>query len=285
MMHETAYAKINLSLQIVGKRDDGYHLLDSLVAFAGVGDHLSAEAHDRLSLEIIGPYAVGLATEQNNLVLRAARALQEQSRTSQGARLILEKNLPVASGIGGGSADAAACLRLLSRLWNIEIAQGALHAIAASLGADVPVCVGQQAARMQGVGEVLASVPPLPACGMVLANPGEAVSTQTVFRAMNGAYSGSMTMPDGWEGPESFAHWLHDQTNDLQDAAIRVCPAIGTTLEALENTPGCLIAKMSGSGATCFGLFSDAAQAEAAAANLRSPGWWVWGGPMLVNAF
>ena len=175
MLSERARAKINLHLHVVGRRPDGYHLLDSLAVFAGAADVLTAEPAGTLSLAVTGPFAAGLDNEADNLVLRAARALAIHADVPPAGRLVLEKNLPVASGIGGGSADAAAALRLLDRFWGIGAGHGTLAAIAGGLGADVPVCVASQPALMSGIGEILAPAPRLPEVGIVLANPGVAV--------------------------------------------------------------------------------------------------------------
>src|SRR4051794_13788122 len=188
MISERASAKINLHLHVVGRRPDGYHLLDSLVVFAGAADRLTVEPGE-LSLTVTGPFAAGLETESDNLVLRAARALAAHAGVPATGRLVLEKILPVASGIGGGSADAAATLRLLSRFWGLDVGQGTLAGLAARLGADVPVCVASHAAVMSGIGEVLAPAPVLPEVGIVLVNPGVAVSTPAVFRARDGGFS------------------------------------------------------------------------------------------------
>jgi 4-diphosphocytidyl-2-C-methyl-D-erythritol kinase len=276
MLSERAPAKINLHLHVVGRRPDGYHLLDSLVVFAGAADRLTVEPADGLSLSVTGPFAAGLDGEADNLVLRAARTLAASAGVRAAGRLVLEKNLPVASGIGGGSADAAAALRLLSRFWGID---AGLKTLAAGLGADVPVCVASRPAVMSGIGEVLAPAPLLPASGMVLVNPGVAVSTPSVFRAREGGFSGVATWPEGgWPDAESLAASLRETANDLEPPALRLAPVIGEVLAALPADPRCLLARMSGSGATCFGLYADAAAARAAAEAVKRPGWWVWGG-------
>lgn len=213
------------------------------------------------------------------MVLRAARALVAAFPVDAGASIVLDKRLPVASGIGGGSADAAAALRLLAGLWNLPVTADCLRVIAASLGADVPVCVDSRPARMQGVGEVLAPAPALPNCGMVLANPGIAVSTPEVFRGRMGAFSTVARLPPAWPDARSMAADLAEWRNDLEPPAIALCPAIGTVLEWLRQQPGCLLARMSGSGATCFGVFPDAAAAAAVAA-CAPAFWWSWGGAM-----
>jgi 4-diphosphocytidyl-2-C-methyl-D-erythritol kinase len=267
---EFAPAKINLHLHVTGRRDDGYHLLDSLVVFAGIGDGLS--------VTVTGPFAAGLATEADNLVLRAARALADRARIRPAAALVLEKNLPVASGIGGGSADAAATLRLLCRFWGIAPALGGL---ATELGADVPVCLFGRPAMMAGIGELLIQAPPLPDIGLVLVNPGVAVSTPSVFRGRAGAFSRASELPrDGWRDAASLAAELRTTRNDLEAPARTLAPAIGDVLDALAEAPGCLLARMSGSGSTCFGLFASAEVAHRVAAGMARVGWWVWGGGM-----
>lgn len=273
-----APAKVNLHLHVTGRRADGYHLLDSLVVFAGAGDVLHAKPADELGLSVAGPFAGGLAQEADNLVLRAARLLAELTGVRAGAWLVLEKNLPVASGIGGGSADAAAALRLLCRLWQVAPAPEALHQVAQRLGADVPVCMVNRSARMSGIGEVLAPVPPLPGVGLVLVNPGVSVSTPSVFKARNGGFSPPADFPDCWLDARSLAAWLQAARNDLEAPAMALVPVIADVLDALRALPGCLLARMSGSGATCFGLFASPEEAERAAALLRRPGWWSWGG-------
>jgi 4-diphosphocytidyl-2-C-methyl-D-erythritol kinase len=305
---EFAPAKVNLYLHVTGRRADGYHLLDSLAVFPAVGDRLRATPAEALSLTIEGPFGAALADEPDNLVLRAARALGGTA----GARIVLEKHLPVASGIGGGSADAAAALRLLCRLWGLPLAAppvapaGAASAsiasvpvglatpelgpaalapsglapIALALGADVPVCLASRAARMGGVGETLTPAPGLPPAGMVLVNPGVALSTAEVFRARTAEFSAPAALPASWPDAAAMANDLLKLRNDLQPPAIALCPVIGVVLSALAAVPGCLLARMSGSGGTCFGLFRDAPTAEAAARALARPGWWCWGGAL-----
>jgi 4-diphosphocytidyl-2-C-methyl-D-erythritol kinase len=278
VLTEPAPAKVNLFLHVLGRRPDGYHLLDSLAVFADVGDMLRADPAGALSLAVEGPFAGDLAAEPDNLVLRAARALAAEAGVTDGARLVLAKHLPVASGVGGGSADAAAALRLLCRLWRIAPDPMVLPRLAGRLGADVPVCLLGRASRMGGTGEHLEPAPGLPACGIALANPGIALATADVFRARSGAWSGRADLPASWRDAREMAGDLRRQRNDLQPAAIALRPAIDEVLSALEATPGCLMARMSGSGATCFGLFADAAAARRAASGLQRPGWWCWGG-------
>jgi 4-diphosphocytidyl-2-C-methyl-D-erythritol kinase len=275
-LREIGWAKVNLFLHVLGRRADGYHLLDSLAVFPGVGDVLTAEPAPALSLHLTGPFGAMLATEPDNLVLRAARALAAAAGVAPRARLTLDKRLPVASGIGGGSADAAAALRLLARLWGVEEID--LPAIAASLGADVPVCLDGRAARMRGVGEQLAAAPALPDAGIVLVNPGGAVATSLVFRARQGDYGSVAVLPSAWADAGAMARDLADLRNDLQPAALALHPPIGAALDALAADQACLLARMSGSGATCFGLYADPASAVRTASALARPGWWCWGG-------
>jgi len=278
MTEQAAPAKVNLFLHIVGRRDDGYHLLDSLVAFTAVGDRLEALDADDLALSVTGPFAAGLANEPNNLVLRAAHLLASAAGIAPKANLVLHKNLPIASGIGGGSADAAAALRLLSGLWNLRPDPALLDRIAQRLGADVPVCLASRTTRMTGIGEHLEPAPKLPPCGLVLVNPGLPVSTQAVFRSRDPGFSPPAGLADGWTDVHALAADLHKTHNDLQVAAVRLCPAIDQVLAAIASEPDCLLARMSGSGATCFGLFPDTGSAERAASVIGRGGWWAWGG-------
>ena len=263
MLREPAPAKVNLYLHIVGRRADGLHLLESLVAFAEAADTLYAEPARRLSLEVAGPFAGALAGEADNLVLRAARALAP----GQGARLVLEKNLPVAAGLGGGSADAAAALRLLSRLWGVE---ADLEALAAGLGADVPVCLAGGTTGVAGIGERLTPLPGGPAPPLLLANPGVALPTPGVFGVRRGPFRESRPWPET-------AADLAGCTNDLTEAAISLAPEIAGTLAALGALDGALFARMSGSGATCFAAFADRAARDHAREALREsrPDWWI----------
>lgn len=276
MLTEAAPAKVNLFLHVLSRRADGYHLLDSLAVFPGAADHLTAEAADGLELTVMGPHGVGLAADRDNLVIRAARALADHAGVPARARLVLDKRLPVASGIGGGSADAAAALRVLDRLWGLGGARD-LHALAAGLGADVPACLASQPVRMGGMGELLQAAPNLPPCGIVLVNPGVSVFTPAVFKARSGEFSTPASLPDAWADADAMAASLRSLSNDLQDAAIALCPAISTVLSWLQAQPGCLLARMSGSGATCFGLFPDGSTA-ALAASAAPASWWSWGG-------
>jgi len=273
---EFAPAKINLCLHVTGRRADGYHLLDSLVVFAGVGDRVSASLAATPSLTVQGPMAAGLTGEGDNLVLRAGRTM------GVSARIVLEKHLPVSSGIGGGSADAAATLRLLARLAGKALPDAAA---VLGLGADVPVCLAGRPVRMTGIGEGLSPLPTLPPVWMVLVNPGVAVSTPAIFRAL--ARADNAPLPRDLPRMRSaadLAAFVMMQRNDLEPPALALEPVIGRAKAALTAQTGCLMARMSGSGATCFGLFADplAASAAARAIRLAEPGWWVADAPMLA---
>ena len=276
-----APAKLNLTLQVLGRRPDSYHLLDSLVAFTGYGDTVSVREAPDLSLALDGPFGGVLAGDgQENLVLKAARLLAGHLGIRPLAAITLTKRLPVASGIGGGSSDAAATLLALRALWQIDIDAGALAAIALQLGADVPVCLARRTARLEGIGERVTPAPALPPVPVVLVNPGAGLATPAVFKARDGAFSAGPG-PAGilQQSPKDavdLAAALKPYPNDLTVPAIRLLPVIGACLEQLAAQPGCLLARMSGSGATCFGLFAAPAEAEAAAAAIKSanPGWW-----------
>jgi 4-diphosphocytidyl-2-C-methyl-D-erythritol kinase len=274
-----APAKLNLYLRVVGRRPDGYHELDSLVAFAEIGDVVCAAPADALSLTIDGPFAgtlSGAGSQDDNLVLRAARALAELTGCRRGARLSLTKTLPVASGIGGGSADAAATLQALIALWDVRPAPAALHDLALALGADVPVCLDGSVCRVQGIGERLTRLAPLPAVPLLLVNPGLPLATKDVFRARTGAFSAPLDSLATPSDASALADLVGHGGNDLEAPARARLPVIADMLAALRAAPGCRIAAMSGSGATCFGLFDQPETAALAEAYLRArqPGWW-----------
>lgn len=258
------------------------HLLDSLVVFADIADRVSASPAAFLGLQTVGAYGVALAGEADNLVLRAARALASAAGIGRGADLVLKKNLPVASGIGGGSADAAAALRVLQHVWAVPLPLDELFGIAARLGADVPVCLARRPARMMGVGDVLQAPPALPDFGLVLVNPLVAVSTAEVFRQRDGGFSPAARLPDGWPDTRTMVAAIAALGNDLERPARQLCPAIDGVLAALSATPGCLLARMSGSGATCFGVWDTPAAAREAAGHVARDNWWAWGGGLFV---
>lgn len=274
---EFAPAKLNLYLHVTGRRDDGYHLLDSLVAFAGVGDRLSARPSRTLALSVDGPFAAGVPSDDGNLVIRAAKALAAALDRAPAADLRLTKALPVASGIGGGSADAAATLRALMRLWGAELPAPALADLALRLGADVPVCLLGRTCRLSGIGERLDPAPPLSGHAIVLVNPGKAVSTPAVFRARTGPFSPAAPPDEAPADAQALAAALAACRNDLAPPAIALEPAIAEVLAALEAEATCLLARMSGSGATCVGLFATPAAARDSAAQIARahPAWWV----------
>ena len=278
-----APAKVNLTLHVTGQRADGYHLLDSLVVFADVADVIHAAPADDLTLTVSGPFAEGVPTDTSNLILRAARVLAEARGVTLGAALHLEKNLPHAAGIGSGSSDAAATLRLLADLWQVAPLSEDDPAVLA-LGADVPVCAaGPAPQRMAGIGEVLSPVPALPPCALVLVRPPVAVPTGPVFQGLATKNGAAMDdLPEGLDFPR-FSVWLARQRNDLQTPAIGIAPVIGQVIDALQAHEAVALAAMSGSGATCFGLVADLAEAEAIAARIRAayPDWWVAAGRML----
>jgi len=277
-----AQAKLNLYLHVVGRRADGHHLLDSLVAFADIADRVAAApAHGRLGLEIVGPFARALAgDDRDNLVWRAAEALASRLGRAAEAALTLEKNLPVASGIGGGSSDAAATLKALCDLWQVKLGARELSEIAAQLGADVPVCMAASPSWVGGAGERVEPAPALPPVALLLANPGVALPTASVFKARGGPFSAPARFDAAPADAAALAAVLAARRNDLTDAAIARVPAIAAVLKRLAACDGALLARMSGSGATCFALFANAEAAEAAAMALRAsePGWWVAAG-------
>ena len=273
-----APAKINLTLHIVGQRDDGYHLLDSLVAFTKSGDdirlqlapHRDADDHQ---LSITGPFGDDIETGADNLVFKAARLFGTDLPALD---IHLTKNLPVASGIGGGSADAAATLKAISKL--LRLPQPSEKQIV-SLGADVPVCMNSHTVRMGGIGEELSAIPALPHLYIVLANPRIGVSTPDIFKTLENKNNAPLSAfpSTGWETSADFIEWLKHGRNDLQATAIKLCPTIETCLNAIADLKGVVLHRMSGSGATCFGLFSNESDAHAAADTLKAehPDWWV----------
>jgi len=279
-----APAKINLYLHVLGRRPDGYHLLDGLIAFAGVHDTVVAAPSDALSVAIDGPMAANLDAGGDNLVARAARRLAEVAGTDRGARLTLIKRLPVAAGIGGGSADAAATLRALSRLWAVDVPDDVLASLALELGADVPMCLHGRSAFIGGIGERVIDAGALPACSIVLANPRRAISTPAVFQARRGPFRSVDRFPP----PRDFARLvdcLATRGNDLYEAARRMVPEIDQVIDALSGQDGCALARMSGSGATCFALFADESRAAEAAERVAHahPDWWVAAAPLLSD--
>jgi len=278
---ENAPAKINLTLRVLKRRDDGYHELESLVAFADFGDRLSFAPGGDLALTVQGPGAAAAGAGDDNLVLKAARALALRRPDIALGAFHLDKRLPVAAGLGGGSADAAAALRLIAQANGIARDEPDLYAAARATGADVPVCLDPRARIMRGIGEVLSaplSLPPLPA---VLVNPGVALPTKAVFAgwkpgSAQPAASDLAAIAEVARG-DQLLHLLAAQANDLEAPASALKPIIADILVALRAVSGCRLARMSGSGATCFGLFAAADDAAAAAKLLSAtqPAWWV----------
>lgn len=273
MIVEHAPAKINLFLHVGARRADGFHPLQSLAVFTEMGDELALAPASELSLAINGPFAQGLDGEGDNLVLRAARAL-----SSEGAALTLTKNLPVASGIGGGSSDAAAALRGLRRLLSVDVPDARLREIAATLGSDIPVCLDARSSFMEGRGEILRAVGAMPRIAMLLVNPKVAVPTKDVFAMLADRSGTELALPlDGFRDTADLLRFLETTRNDLEAPARKLQPVIGEVLDAIAALPGALFTRMSGSGATCFGIFADDGCCQRAAEILwdTAPGWWI----------
>jgi len=283
---EPACAKINLALHVTGQRADGYHLLQSLVVFADVADRISAEPAQESGLTVSGPFAPDLdGPQSDNLVLRAARSFLSEAERPEAFQLHLEKNLPVASGIGGGSADAAAVLRLLHTRFPDALDEATLQRLALDLGADVPVCLLSKPAIMSGIGEDLEPAPSLPRVGMVLINPGVGVSTPSVFKHLKTRENPPLpALPAAFESPEHLFSVLSETRNDLEGPARFVCPEIENVLHALNTDKDVRFARMSGSGATCFGLCVPGAETRIAARiHAVHPQWWVAAGRILTG--
>lgn len=271
---EFAPAKLNLYLHITGKREDGYHLLDSLVVFTEFGDHLQFYPSDALSLEMEGEFAGSLQEEQENIVLKAATLLKTHTGCRQGARILLHKNIPVSAGLGGGSSDAAATLRGLLRLWNLPVTHEDQQLLAGRLGSDVPICLGMRPALMRGAGEDIAPVECHSDAWAVMVNPRISLATADVYRRFSGSFDSMMDIPFNLSF-EAFLGMLNTRHNALEAAALSLCPAIGDVLEALRAMPGCRLARMAGSGATCFGLFEHGQAAKQVAHHLKATStWW-----------
>ena len=274
-----------MTLRVLGRRADGYHDLESLVAFADVADRLALAVGDALTLTVLGPGASQAGAEADNLVTKAARALAARVPGLRAGAFRLDKNLPVAAGLGGGSADAAAALRLLARANKLAPNDPRLHDAARATGADVPVCLDPRPRIMRGIGEILSAPLPLPRLHALLVNPGVAVPTKLVFsgwkpsanpiRASDTAanFAGLPNM----QNKQELLRWLASEASDLETPAIALEPAIAEVLASLRAAAGCRLARMSGSGATCFALFSSAADSASAGKSLRIkfPDWWI----------
>ena len=275
-----APAKINLFLHILGRRADGYHELESLVVFADVGDTLSFTPAPEISLTAEGPFAADLCAPEDNLVIRAARRLADFGGVHGGVHIHLDKQLPVAAGLGGGSADAAAALRGLMMLWNIRPDPPDLDALAGALGADVAVCLAGRPSVVTGRGEIVTPAPPLPRVtfvNFVIVHPARPLATAAVFAAHQGTGPPTPLPAEAVVDAPALVSALTARRNDLEAAACRLCPEIAESIALLSAEDACLLARMSGSGASCFGLFPTAAAARATAARLRTqqPSWWV----------
>jgi 4-diphosphocytidyl-2-C-methyl-D-erythritol kinase len=287
-----APAKVNLTLRIVGRRADGYHELESLVAFAPFGDRLTFRPGVPLDLKVSGPTAAGAGPLADNLVLRAVRALAERVEGLRLGRFALTKRLPSGAGLGGGSADAAAALRLVAKVNHLALDDARIHAAARVTGADIPVCLDPMPRIMRGIGEILSAPLALPKLGILIVHPGVAVPTAPVFKALGLAPGEQRGAPSpnpppqadekGAIGREALLAWLAGERNDLEAAAVAIAPPIADVLGAIADTPGCRLARMSGSGSACFGLFNSPRAAAAAARRLADahPAWWARAGLM-----
>ena len=278
---ENAPAKVNLTLRVLRRRDDGYHELESLVAFAGIGDGLSFSPGGELTLSVRGPSAAQAGDGADNLVLKAARALAARRPGIVLGAFSLDKRLPVAAGLGGGSADAGAALRLLAKANGIASDDPQLYAAAGATGADVPVCLDPRPRIMRGIGEILSAPLKLPRLPAVLVNPGVAAPTKAVFAGWTPAAShgiaADLDVAAKLSRRGQLLDFLDTQSNDLEAPAVKIAPAVADVLAALRSLPGAKLARMSGSGATCFALFATATEARAAAKKLsaKHSAWWV----------
>ena len=274
-LFEKAPAKVNLTLRMRGRRADGYHELESLVAFADVGDTLILSDVDRDGLEVAGPFAGKSGPVADNLVLKALAAIRERIEGLKTGRFLLEKNVPVAAGLGGGSADAAAALRLVARANGLAIDDDRFISAARAVGADVPVCLDPQPRVMRGIGEMLSRPLDLPALPAVLVNPGVALATRDVFARMTVERT-ECAVRDVPREFDALIEFLKQDGNDLTSAATACAPVVAEVLDALQRLPAIKLARMSGSGATCFALFGTSAEAAAAAKRLgERKSWWV----------
>ena len=274
MLEETASAKINLCLHVVGQKSNGFHLLDSIVGFTDFGDHLSFEKSDRLKLSVQGAFSNQIPLDETNLVLKAAELLRKINNIECGAHITLTKNLPPSSGLGGGSSDAAAAIRGLSRLWQVDPPE---LAYLMQIGSDLPVCINQKTQHMKGFGEILKEIETFPTLPILLVNPLKKVSTQTVFRMLKNKQNSPLL---GYEKlirtKKDWINWLLLQRNDLTIPAISIEPAISEVLQTISTQTSVEKFSMSGSGATCFGIFKNKKDCDLALEKLRQerPEWW-----------
>jgi len=273
-LHLSAPAKINLYLHVTGRRADGYHLIDSLVVFAGLADVIELSPAAEFDIESDGPFAAASGPPEENLAMKAARALAAVARVGDRVRIRLTKNIPAAAGLGGGSADAAAVLSALVRLWDVAPDSVDLAAIALQVGADVPACLAGRPVFVGGIGDEIDDAPPLPPAGLLLVNPRIAVSTASVFAGRRGGFSAAARFDSAPATVAELAALLEPSGNDLTEAATRLAPVIDDVLASIRSAPGCRLARMSGAGATCFGLFDNEAAAAAALPSVRHSDWW-----------
>ncbi len=280
---ELARAKVNLYLHVTGRQANGYHTLESLVIFPAIADYVTVDPSPKLTLKTTGPFADELkaeSTSSDNLIMQAGRLLRQETGQSHGAKITLEKNLPIAAGLGGGSADAAATLRALMLLWGVRPNVWMVSQLAKRLGADVPMCMASHTTFASGIGDKLAVAPTLPKLHVVLANPRVKLSTADVFKGVSASRSKDRNLP---KLPSRFGNWdelsafLKSTRNDLERPARQLAPAIGDCLTALRQAGGSFLVRMSGSGATCFGLYKTKADASKAFAKVQSkhPKWWL----------
>lgn len=282
----SAAAKVNLTLHITGRRDDGFHILESLISFTEITDKLTFRPAKDIQLNVSGPEAAGIQTNERNLVVRAARLIQAHTETTQGAHISLEKNIPVAAGLGGGSADAAATMTGCMELWNkTDSPNISDDVLAAQLGADVPVCRFGKPAKVGGIGETISPAWGWPPTWLVLVNPRVPLSTADVFNAYNGRFRTSKAETFSHGTFSDFTAFLSSQGNDLTDAACAAAPIVDEVLRELADLPHCALARMSGSGPTCFGMFETQDAADRAAAKLlqKRQTWWIHTTPLRVS--
>lgn len=285
-----APAKVNLFLHVTGRLENGYHTLDSLVSFVDIGDHIQIEPSTDFSFRINGSYASAFSAAEYdaspnspNLAVQAAWELARVTHKTPQFRITLTKNLPLASGLGGGSSDAASVLWALSEWWGLRLQDSVLSPLAISLGADVPACLSCQPIRMQGIGEIISSAPSMKDTAIVLAHPGKRCPTSKIFSTYRGPYKDDIAdLPDDLSDFDDLISFLAEQDNDLTAAAVEHAPDIAFVLDVLSHQKGCRLARMSGSGACCFGLFASEHEANTAAENmsLKHPSWWIRAGSL-----
>lgn len=276
----TAPAKVNLYLHVTGRRGDDYHELDTLIAFAGLADRIELAPSREIEIAIDGPFAGAAGQPEQNLAFLAARALAAAADVGAGVRIRLDKQIPVSAGLGGGSADAAAVLTGLMRLWEIPEDTVDIASIGLTIGADVPACLARRPVFVGGIGDAVVDAPALPPAALLLVNPGIMLSTPSVFAGRRGGFNGPDRFATAPESVAALAAILETRDNDLTTAACRLAPVIEDVLTALRAAPGCRLARMTGTGATCFGLFDDEAAAAEALPSVRRDGWWAVATPL-----